>query len=268
MDQGCRDLLDEYRELDTLCATLDEAQWRQPGPFHGWSAWDEIAHLCYFDEAALQAARDPEAFVASARALNALMERGGQISAVARDHFGPLPGAALRQRWQTGYEELVQALAALDPRARLPWYGPTMSARSFVTARLMETWAHGQDVWDLLRRRRPPSLRLRHIAHLGVTTFAWCFVNRGLPVPGPAPRVELRGPDGELWSWGEPGQAGLVSGAAEDFCLVVTQRRHVADTGLQIQGDAAARWMVLAQCFAGPPADGPAPGVRLVRLDP
>jgi hypothetical protein len=102
MNQGCRDLLDEYRELDTLCATLDEAQWRQPGPFHGWSAWDEIAHLCYFDEAALQAARDPEAFVASARALNALMERGGQISAVARDHFGPLPGAALRQRWTPG----------------------------------------------------------------------------------------------------------------------------------------------------------------------
>jgi uncharacterized protein (TIGR03084 family) len=132
----------------------------------------------------------------------------------------------------------------------------------------METWAHGQDVWDLLRRRRPPSLRLRHIAHLGVTTFAWCFVNRGLALPGPVPRVELRGPDGELWSWGEPGQAGLVSGVAEDFCLVVTQRRHVADTGLQIQGDAAARWLVLAQCFAGPPADGPAPGVRLVRFDP
>lgn len=268
MDQGCRDLLDEYRELDALCATLGEAQWRQPGPFHGWSAWDEIAHLCYFDEAALQAARDPEAFDSSARALNALMERGGQISAVAREHFGPLAGAALRRRWQTRYQELVQALAALDPRARLPWYGPTMSARSFVTARLMETWAHGQDVWDLLGRRRPPSARLRHIAHLGVTTFGWSFVNRGLPPPGPAPRVELQGPDGALWSWGEPGQTGLVSGTAEDFCLVVTQRRHVADTGLQTQGEAAACWMVLAQCFAGPPADGPAPGVRRVRSEP
>ncbi len=52
------------------------------------------------------------------------------------------------------------------------------------------------------------------------------------------------------------------------LALRATWRRHVADTGLQIQGDAAARWMVLAQCFAGPPADGPAPGVRLVRLDP
>ena len=35
-------------------------------------------------------------------------------------------------------------------RPASPWYGPSMSARSFVTARLMETWAHGMDVADAL----------------------------------------------------------------------------------------------------------------------
>jgi acetyl-CoA acetyltransferase family protein len=57
MKQTCQDLLDEYRELDALCATLSATQWHQRGPFHGWSAWDEVAHLCYFDETALQAVR-------------------------------------------------------------------------------------------------------------------------------------------------------------------------------------------------------------------
>ena len=95
MKQTCQDLLDEYRELDALCTTLSATQWHQRGPFHGWSAWDEVAHLCYFDETALQAVLDEPAFSAGAAALNDQMARGGQISAVARAHFGP----QLRQ-WQ------------------------------------------------------------------------------------------------------------------------------------------------------------------------
>lgn len=260
----CVDLLDEYRELDAVCAGLDAAQWRLRSAFHGWSAWDEVAHLCYFDEAALLALADAPAFEAEARVLGDLMAAGGQISAVARAHFGGLDGAALLARWRTRYEALVQGLDALDPKGRLPWYGPTMSARSFATARLMETWAHGQDVWDVLRRPRPGSARLRHIAHLGVTTFGWTFANRGLVPPGPLPRVELQAPDGSTWAWGDATADAAVRGAAQDFCLVVTQRRHVQDTGLQLRGEVARQWMALAQCFAGPPADGPAPGERRV----
>lgn len=260
----CVDLLDEYRELDAVCAGLDAAQWRLRSAFHGWSAWDEVAHLCYFDEAALLALADAPAFEAEARVLGDLMAAGGQISAVARAHFGGLDGAALLARWRTRYEALVQGLDALDPKGRLPWYGPTMSARSFATARLMETWAHGQDVWDVLRRPRPGSTRLRHIAHLGVTTFGWTFANRGLVPPGPLPRVELQAPDGSTWAWGDATADAAVRGTAQDFCLVVTQRRHVQDTGLQLRGEVARQWMALAQCFAGPPADGPAPGERRV----
>ena len=260
----CADLLDEYRELDALCAGLDPAQWRLRSAFHGWSAWDEVAHLCYFDEAALLALADAPAFEAEARVLGDLMAAGGQISAVARTHFGAVDGAALLARWRKRYEALVQGLDALDPKARLPWYGPTMSARSFATARLMETWAHGQDVWDVLRRPRPGSARLRHIAHLGVTTFGWTFANRGLAPPGPLPRVELQAPDGSTWAWGDTTAHAAVLGAAQDFCLVVTHRRHVQDTGLELRGDVARQWMALAQCFAGPPADGPAPGERRV----
>ncbi len=126
----------------------------------------------------------------------------------------------------------------------------------------METWAHGQDVYDAARVRRPATARLRHIAHIGAGTFGWSFVNRKLEVPAPVPHVALRAPDGSEWAWGEPSESHLVRGDALDFCLVVTQRRHVADTSLEVRGEPAQRWMAIAQCFAGPPADGPAPGVR------
>lgn len=258
------DLRDEYRSLATLCEGLSADEWQRPSLFYGWSAWDEVAHLCYFDQTALTSATDPARFVPEAAELSARMAAGGAISAVAREAFGHLDGPALLALWRTRFEPLADALARLDPKARLPWYGPPMSARSFATARLMETWAHGQDIWDTLRRRRPGTARLKHIAHLGVTTFGWTFANRGLPVPEVSPWVHLLAPDGSAWTWGDPAAEHRVAGSAEDFCLLVTQRRHVDDTGLSYTPGPVAQWLQMAQCFAGPPADGPAPGVRRV----
>ncbi len=256
------DLRDEYRDLDGLCATLTHDQWQARTAFYGWTPWDEVAHLCFFDEAALQSVRDPGRFAVEASLLSQRIARGEAISAIARSAYGHLDGPALLGHWRTRYEGLVDALAPLDPKARLSWYGPPMSARSFATARLMETWAHGQDIWDALGRRRPASDRLRHIAHLGVTTFGWTFVNRKLPVPAVLPYVALQAPRGDTWTWGDPGSEHRVAGSAEDFCLLVTQRRHVDDTGLQYTAGAVADWLRIAQCFAGKPADGPKPGER------
>lgn len=260
MQATCRDLLDEYQALANLCETLTPAQWKLRSTFFGWTPWDEIAHLCYFDETALLSATDPAAFSRGMVELGARLASGEQISAVARATYGQLDGAALNARWRQLHERLVGALRGLDPKARLPWYGPSMSARSFATARLMETWAHGQDIWDVIGRSRPATSRLKHIAHIGVTTFGWSFVNRKLPVPATVPQVTLSAPDGELWTWGEPSDTDWVRGTAEDFCRLVTQRRHRADTQLRSHGDAASQWLAIAQCFAGPPADPPAPG--------
>ena len=261
------DLLAEYRALADFCATLSPADWRRESAFYGWTPWDEVAHLLYFDETSLVSTQDPERFARDAQALSARVAAGEEISAIARQAYGALDGAVLLAQWRRTHEALVAALAALDPKARLGWYGPPMSARSFATARLMETWAHGQDIWDVMRRRRPGCARLKHIAHLGVGTFGWTFVNRGLPKPEVQPYVELRAPDGQIWTWGQPDSEHRVSGTAEDFCLLVTQRRHVHDTALVATHGPVADWLAIAQCFAGPPADGPAPGVRRVAYE-
>ncbi|WBY02340.1 TIGR03084 family metal-binding protein [Ramlibacter tataouinensis] len=264
MQELGRDLLAEYDELGGLVEGFTPPQWELPTGFFHWTPWDEIAHLMYFDQASLQALTEPQAFAVHARDLMARMARGEHMSLMCRELYRPLDGAALVRQWRPLYRELVQRLSVLDPKDRLPWYGPSMSARSFATARLMECWAHGQDVWDAVRRRRPVHARLRHIAHLGVSTFGWSFAVRGQPPPGPQPFVELEGPGGGRWSWGEPGSSDAIRGPAADFCAVVTQRRHVQDTQLQVTGATAAAWMAVAQCFAGEPATGPAPGVRKV----
>ena len=61
---------------------------------------------------------------------------------------------------------------------------------------------------------------------------------------------------GEDWTWGDEGVVDQVRGPALDFCLVVTQRRHLDDTALEVEGPVAAEWMSIAQAFAGPPGPG------------
>ena len=256
----CRDLVAECDELGSLVAPLDARGWRTRTRFYEWAIYDEIAHLCLFDEIAVLAARNRDAFRAEQAALEGTLAGGMEVSELARRRYAHLDGPSLAAFWRDCYQAESALLATLDPKSRLPWFGPDMSARSFATARLMETWAHGQDIYDALGRARPVTARLRHLAHLGVLTFGWSFANRGLPAPGPTPYVDLEGEGGERWTWGAQSGDAAVRGPALDFCLVVTQRRHHLDTGLEVIGPVAEEWMRLAQCFAGPAVMGPPPG--------
>jgi uncharacterized protein (TIGR03084 family) len=257
MKEICSDLEKEYDELDAVVAALDESGWNRMTPAAGWTIKDQIRHIAFYDEMAKLAATDPEAF---ARHL-AEISKDPQARLEALEKADPdLTGTEVLRRWRQMRRILLEVLRQLDRKARLPWYGPPMSAISFATARIMETWAHGQDVADALGIDRVPTDRLRHVAHLGVATFGWSFINRGLKVPDSQVRVEVTSPSGALWTWGPVGAENAIRGSAEEFCLVVVQRRHPDDTRLVIEGPAARQWMSIAQTYAGPPGAGRKPG--------
>lgn len=254
-----RDLIAEQDDLDRIVTPLDSAALALATPSPRWSIADQLGHLAYFDKTAALAINDPEAFDAHRKVL-----------------FGPAVGAAedpdtatlgayramstdeLLADWRGARADLAAAAATLGEKQRVEWYGPSMGAKSFLTARLMEAWAHGQDIADTAGVERSASNRLIHIAQLGVITQKWSFIVRGEePLPVEI-AVVLDPPEGgEPWTWGDATSANRVSGPAEDFCMVVTQRRHVDDTSLQVDGEHARRWMLNAQAFAGGPTSGP-----------
>lgn len=256
--QQAEDLRAEGDDLYALVATLRDADWQRATPFKNWTVHDVIAHLHTTDLVAMRALTDPDGFRAMVRAKRRAIWTGG-----AADNPADVPaGAALAERWHSYLGELCDRLRDTEPSARVPWFGPDMGARMFATARQMETWAHGQDIYDLLRRARTHTDRIKNIAVIGVRTFGWTFVNRGLPVPEAQPHVRLVAPSGERWEWNPPDDANRVEGDAVEFCHVVTQGRNVADTALVVVGEPATRWMAMAQCFAGGPETPPAPGQR------
>jgi uncharacterized protein (TIGR03084 family) len=251
------DLAAESAVTRALIAGLDEAGWHTPTPAAGWDIADQISHLAYFDEAAVRSAVRPEQFQAELAAAEA--DAGINPDTIAA-RFRDQTGAQLLAWFEAARADLIGTFAGLDPRARLPWFGPAMSAASSLTARIMETWAHTQDIADALGVTREPTGRLRHVAHIGVGARAFSYAVRGKTPPPIPVRVELTGPDGSLWTWGPQDAADRVTGPALDFCLLVTQRRHRDDLVLAVDGPAAAEWMAIAQAFAGAAGTGRSPG--------
>jgi uncharacterized protein (TIGR03084 family) len=254
-------LAEEHDALDAVVAGLTSDQWKAPTASPRWTVAHQIAHLAYFDRTAAVAIADPDHFVPMFEELWAAAAGGDD--GVDRFTLGwavALPPAELLGEWRARRAELLEAARGLDDDARVPWYGPSMGGRSFLTARLMETWAHGQDVVDAVGAERPATDRLEHVARLGVITRGWTYANRGEEMPPATIRVELAAPSGRTLTWGPDDADETVRGSLEDFCLVVTQRRHPDDTALVATGPAARDWLEKSQAFAGPPTDGPEPG--------
>ncbi len=262
MLQQIVDLLAEADEFAAMLRARPDADFERVTAFKAWTIDDVLRHLHVGDTMAALSVAEPQAF--QRYLLDVRSKRAGGLSPRddARQRFGHLGGRKLLDAWRAKLDDLCGLLAAKDPDARLKWAGPDMGLRMFTTARQMEVWAHGQEVYDVLGLERQGTDRLRNIAEIGVRTFGWTFANRGQPVPLNVPYVALDAPSGGRWEWNPPDARNAVTGSALAFAQVVTQVRNVADTRLAVTGETAKAWMAIAQCFAGPPETPPAPGSR------
>jgi uncharacterized protein (TIGR03084 family) len=250
------DLKAESKALLALLDPLVEAEWDLPTPAQGWSIRDQVSHLAFFDERTNLAISDPDGFRLvrpdTMEGIQALVDRVAQDS---RSRTGDDLRTWLEQERAT----LLASVAERSGSDRVPWYGPDMSISSMVTARIMESWAHGRDIADALGIAPTPTDRLRHVIFLGLQAAPNSFRSRGLAVPTTPIRIEAVAPDGSTWSFGPAAATDTVTGSALDLALVVTQRRHVTDTDVRATGDTAQAWLGVAQAFAGPPTPGRPP---------
>ena len=242
------DLESEHESLDQIVADLDRQSWCMPTDSPGWTIADQVSHLQFFDERAALAMTSPEDFAVDRQRIFSAAPQDLSV-----DLSRSVSSAELLSAWRESRRTLVKAAHNVDPAVRVPWYGPSMAVKSFLTARLMECWAHGEDIAQALGVHRKPTERLKHVAHIGVGARAFSLMINQLPEDLHPIRVELVSPNGELWAWGDAASDQRVSGEALDFCLVVTQRRALSQSQLEVEGESAATWMSVAQAFAGAP---------------
>ena len=255
------DFRDESDALYGLMSTLNDDDFNRATRFKLWTIGEIITHLHVWNWAVEQALVDEQALIRLVADYLSQRERV-TLRDFEKRWVGPLRGRQLLEVWRLQYQRAADRFQDVDPRMRTKWFGPDMSARSNITARLMETWAHGQAIYDLLGVERIDTDRIRNVAVLGVNTFQWTFTTHQQPLPSVRPYVCLTAPSGALWTWNEASRIDLIEGSATEFCQVVTQVRNIADTRLKVRGESARNWMRIAQCFAGLPETPPAPGER------
>jgi uncharacterized protein (TIGR03084 family) len=258
------DLTAEGDQLRAAVAGLDEDGWATPTPAEGWTVATQVAHLLWTDEVAVLAAgslTEDGKRAWDEVVLQAIDDPSGYVDKGALE-LAQLPLADLLARWDAGRAALAEALRGFPAGHKMPWFGPPMSPTSMATARLMETWAHGLDVYDALvaagsiAEAPEPTDRIRHVAHLGVRTRNFGFAINNLEPPTEEFYIELTAPSGARWTWGTDVADQQIRGSSYHFCRLVTQRIHRDDTDLVAVGADAEQWLAIAQAFAGPPGEG------------
>jgi uncharacterized protein (TIGR03084 family) len=258
------DFRQENEALYELLSGLDGNDFATATQFKGWTINQIMVHLHLWNRAADLALADESAFLLFTESLrNWAKAKKGSMRLFELEQVQGLQGKALVDAWRAYYEPMASRFESAEPKQRVKWVGPDMSVRSSITARLMETWAHGQAIYDILGVARENKDRIKNIVVLGINTYGWAFQVRGLTPPEPKPYVKLEAPSGEIWAWGEVNE-NRIEGKAEEFCQVVTQTRNIADVNLMVKGETAEVWMKNAQCFAGGAEPPPAPKSRFM----
>lgn len=258
------DFHEESEALYTLLESIGQDDYDRITQFKDWTINHVIGHMHMGNRATELTLKDSADFQEFAASLIKSLSSGITLREFEDNQLDGLKGKALLDKWRELYMKLSEQFETVDPKMRVKWIGVDMSARSNLTARLMETWAHGQEVYDVLGVVRKEKNRIGNIVVLGMNTFGWSFMNRGMEVPQNKPYVKLKSPEGEIWEYNDPSNDSMIEGSAAQFCQVVTQVRNVGDTSLKIVGETADKWMSIAQCFAGPPENPPKTGSRYI----
>jgi uncharacterized protein (TIGR03084 family) len=262
MLQQALDLQTESDALYELLKPLKDEDFERKTQFKDWTINDVMQHLHYFNYAADLSLNDEDGILKLLGDLKAAYDRGETMLTYTNEQLNGVKGQALLELWHDYYTGMLDNFHKVDPKMRVKWAGPDMSVLSSISARLMETWSHAQEIYDLLGVVREDKDHIKNIVVMGNNTFGWTFINRGEEVPANRPYLKLTAPSGAVWEFNDPQDDNYVEGLATEFCQVVTQTRNIGDTCLKVVGDTANTWMEVAQCFAGPARTPPATGSR------
>ncbi len=255
MKEILEDLRAEQETLAELLLKLTDSQWDLPSPAQGWTLRDCVSHIAHIDEVAVQILQgDLSPLEEAKRVLMGFNEIG-----VSRGRS--MSVQQILYWWERARREMLERLSECDPKSRIPWFAMPMSPKAFATARLMETWAHGLDIFETVGEAPRDTDRLRHVALLACLARPWAYQINGLQPPSTALRVELILPSGKLWSYGPEDAPEVIRGSASEFCRVAVRRLHYKDTKLKAQGQEAKRFLEIAQTYAGLPGSGRSPKV-------
>ncbi len=236
------DLVAEQQFLDQSLQRIPIKVWDLPTPNKPWTVRDTIAHLADFEELGASAINGGERVRE--------WQQASDLEAMKK--IAIKKGRAMRPQdviewWRGGRAKVVEPLSHMNGEDRVPWIAGDMSARTFATFRLMETWMHGLDIYSTLGIEVEDTQRIRHICWLGWKTLPHAFKQAGEhyePV-----RVEVIGPGYAKWVYGPEDTDQLIKGSASEWARLVVHRVKPSQVRLQVNGEYAETAIKVAKAY-------------------
>lgn len=236
------DLVAEQQFLDQSLQRIPIKNWDRVTPAKPWTVRDTISHLADFAELAADALVGGEKVQEwrTATDLDALRQRAIK------------KGRSMRPQdviewWRGGRARVVEPLSHMSEDDRVEWIEGSMSAKTFATFRLMETWAHGLDIYQALDIEVEDTARIRHVCWLGWKTLPYAFKAAGVdysPI-----RVEVIGPGYAKWTYGPAEAENQIKGSASEWARVVVRRIPPKKARLKTSGELAQKALEVAQAY-------------------
>lgn len=240
------DLVAEQVTVDALVNHLTEEQWLMDIPVEKWNIKDAIIHIAFFDYAANKLMRG------GAKDLSVISPESGEDQYVRATKFRSMSGAEVLSWWREERTRMTCAFYDKNPKERIPWApGLPMSAKSLVSARMMELWAHSVDIYDALGMEPVVEDRITSTLFLSWQARPNAYRINNLVLPDTPVYLELQLPSGKIWAKGDPKAENYIKGSAKEWALVSIRRRNWMDTDLEVVGQEARRYATVVQTFAG-----------------
>ena len=210
------DLVAEQQGLDQSLQRAPDRDWKKKVGTRGWSAQDTIAYLWWTE-------RHIAGILAGEVVPAKTLEEHGSIEAFEQagvDNARTKRPQEVIEQWRFARADVVDALSRLGGDDRIPWLDGDVSAQTFATMRLADTWTHGLEILTALDKEITDTPRLLHVAWLGWATLPNAFLKINQEYPE-AVRVELVGPGYTRWIFGPEETEYIIRGQASDWCRVV-----------------------------------------------
>ena len=262
------DFYQESEYIYSILENLSNNDFRKVTQFKSWTFNTIIRHLHVWNYASYLSLEGEDNWKKFREKLNFFFSNNKTLKDFEEDIVLPhIKDKELLMLWKEFYLKLTETFKFEEPKKRVKWVGPDMSVLSSISARHMETWAHGQAIFDILGIERINHDRIYNIVIIGNNTFNWAFKINNKEIPSEPPYLKLYSPSGKVWEFNNSNNINKIEGKAEEFCQVVTQVRNIKDVHLKLLGPISNQWMQIAQCFAGKASKPPVPGLRKVMLN-
>jgi len=219
------DLVAEQQGLDQSLQRAPDRDWKKKVGERGWTAQDTIAYL-WWAERHIAGVLTDEIVPKKTLDEHGTVENFEQAGV---DNAKTKRPQEVIEQWRFARADVVDALSRLGENDRIQWLNGNVSAQTFATMRLADTWAHGLEILTALDKEIIDTPRIRHIAWLGWATLPNAFTKAGEEY-SEVVRVELVGPGYERWVFGPEDAEHIIRGQASDWCRVVVGFMDAAET--------------------------------------